>query len=68
METIVEKDSPVLVLAVLGGIFVLFVSSIVGLAYLGGVFTGEDAVAENDKRIANQAHFNSPPPVDPAKP
>jgi len=68
METIVEKDSPAMALVVLGIIFVLFITGALGLAYMGGVFTGKDAVAENDKRIANQAHFNSSPAVIPAKP
>jgi hypothetical protein len=55
METIIEKDSPVPALVLLGGIFLLLVAGALGLAYAGGVFTGKDAVAANDKRIAEQA-------------
>jgi len=70
METVVEKDSPVTVLVILGGILLFFVGGGLGLAYVGGVFTGKDAVAENDKRIANQALVKSVPPAapEPAKP
>lgn len=70
METVVEKDSPVTALVILGGILLFFVGGGLGLAYVGGVFTGKDAVAENDKRIANQALVKSVPPAspEPAKP
>ena len=70
METVVEKDSPVTALVILGSILLFFVGGGLGLAYVGGVFTGKDAVAENDKRIANQALVKSVPPAapEPAKP
>jgi hypothetical protein len=55
METIVEKDSPAAALILLGGLFLFFVGGGLGLAYVGGVFTGKDAVAANDKRIMEQA-------------
>ena len=70
METIGEKDSPTTALVLLGGIFLFFVGGGLGLAYVGGVFTGKNEVAENDKRIANQALVKPVPSVAPetAKP
>ncbi len=68
MGTIIEKDSPVTALVLLGSIFVLFIAGGLGLAYAGGVFTGKDAVAENDKRIANQEHLDSSPSTKPTIP
>ena len=68
MKTIIEKDSPVTALVTLGVIFVLFIAGGLGLAYIGGVFTGKNDVIENDKRIANQEHFDSSPPNPPVKP
>ena len=70
METVVEKDSPVTALLLLGGIFLFFIGGGLELAYVGGVFTGKNEVAENDKRIANQALVKSVPPAapEPAKP
>jgi hypothetical protein len=47
-----EPLIPLLVLAV---VFLILLGGGLGLAYTDGVFTGKDAVAENDKRIANQA-------------
>jgi len=68
MKTIIEKDSPVTALVTLGIIFILFIAGGLGLAYIGGVFTGKNDVIENDKRIADQAHSESSPPSAPAKP
>ncbi len=68
MDTLIEKDSPVRALLILALLFLLFVGGVVGLAYLGGVFTGKDAVAANDKRIANQTVQGSVPSSAPAKP
>jgi len=55
VTTLVEKDSPVPALILLAVIFLFLLGGAVGLAYMGGVFTGKDAVAENDKRITAQA-------------
>jgi hypothetical protein len=67
MKTIIEKDSPVPALLLLGGLILIFVvGGSMRLAYLGGVFTGKDAVAANDKRIAEQAAHTSSPTTDPA--
>jgi hypothetical protein len=55
MPTIVEQDSPVPALLLLGAIFLFFVGGALGLAYMGGVFTGKNEVADNDKKIVSQA-------------
>jgi len=70
METLIEKDSPTLPLVLLVVIFLIFLSGMLGLAYMGGVFTGKNEVIQNDKRIANQALVKSVPPAapEPAKP
>ena len=65
MPTLIEKDSPVLPLVILAVIFLIFLSSLLGLAYAGGVFTGKSEVAANDKRIANQTPLNSEPSIAP---
>ena len=70
MEPIVEKDSVVTALIILGAIFLLFIGGVLGLAYMGGVFTGKDAVAANDRRILQQEALLKPAPVtapEPAK-
>ena len=54
MKTTIEKDSPVIPLLILAVVFLILLGGGVGLAYLGGVFTGKDEVAANDKRISNQ--------------
>ena len=61
METLIEKDSPRIPLLVLTAIFFLIIGSGVALAYMGGVFTGKDAVIANDLRIKNQARLQSNP-------
>ena len=61
MPTLIEKDSPVPALLVLGVLFILFLGGVLGLAYLGGVFTGKNQVIANDKRIADQARLKSAP-------
>jgi serine acetyltransferase len=61
METLIEKDSPRIPLLVLTAIFFLIIGSGVALAYMGGVFTGKDAVIANDLRIKNQARLQSAP-------
>lgn len=66
MTTLIEKDSPVPALLLLGVIFLFFIGGGLGLAYVGGVFTGKNQVAENDKRIVNQALLNSSPSIAPA--
>ena len=65
MTTIIEKDSPIVPLLVLAVVFLLFVGGVLGLAYMGGVFTGKNEVIANDKRIANLAHPISAPSVAP---
>jgi len=65
MPTLIEKDSPILPLVILAVIFLIFLSGVFGLAYAGGVFTGKDEVAANDKRIANQVSLNSSPSITP---
>jgi hypothetical protein len=54
MTTLIEKDSPLIPLLVLAMAFLILLGGGLGLAYAGGVFTGKNEVAENDKRIANQ--------------
>jgi hypothetical protein len=49
----IEKDSPLLPLLVLGVVFLILLGGGLGLAYMGGVFTGKNDVIANDKRIAN---------------
>ena len=61
METLIEKDSPRIPLLVLTAILFLIVGSGIALAYMGGVFTGKDAVIANDLRIKNQARLQSNP-------
>jgi hypothetical protein len=61
METLIEKDSPRIPLLVLTAIFFLIIGSGIALAYMGGVFTGKDAVIANDLRIKNQARLQPGP-------
>jgi serine acetyltransferase len=61
METLIEKYSPRIPLLVLTAIFFLIIGSGIALAYMGGVFTGKDAVIANDLRIKNQARLQSAP-------
>lgn len=65
MEPIVEKDSVATALIILGAIFLLFIGGVLGLAYMGGVFTGKDAVAANDRRILQQAQLKPSPATAP---
>ena len=60
MTTIIEKDSPIVPLLVLAVVFLIFVGGVLGLAYMGGVFTGKNAVIANDKRIAAEAFLPTP--------
>jgi hypothetical protein len=70
MTTMIEKDSPLVPLLVLGVMFFILLGGILGLAYVGGVFTGKNDVIANDKRIANLALPISAPSTAPgiAKP
>ena len=70
MTTIIEKDSPLVPLLVLAVVFLILLGGGLGLAYVGGVFTGKNAVAENDKRIESLALLKSTPSTapEPAKP
>jgi ABC-type transporter Mla subunit MlaD len=61
MKTIIEKDSPLMPLLFLAVIFLLLLGGGLGLAYIGGVFTGKNEVIANDKRIANLSHPPSAP-------
>jgi hypothetical protein len=65
MKTIIEKDSPLIPLLVLAVMAVLLLGGGLGLAYIGGVFTGKNEVAENDKRITNLSHPLSAPATAP---
>ena len=60
MTTIIEKDSPLMALMLLAVIFVILLGGILGLAYMGGVFTGKNEVIANDKRIAHEASLAAP--------
>jgi len=60
MTTLIEKDSPIIPLLVLAVVFLFFLGGGLGLAYMGGVFTGKNQVIENDKRIANQSSLITP--------
>jgi hypothetical protein len=62
MKTTLEKDSPLVPLLVLAFVFLVLLGGALGVAYLGGVFTGKNDVIENDKRIANQASVVTPTP------
>ena len=55
MTTLIEKDSPLVPLLVLAVVFLFLLGGGLGLAYMGGVFTGKNEVIENDKRIATEA-------------
>jgi len=59
MINLIEKDSPTTALILLAVIFSIILSGLLGLAYIGGVFTGKDAVIANDKRITDQARLES---------
>jgi len=61
MTTIIEKDSPFMPLLFLGVLFLLLLGGGLGLAYMGGVFTGKKEVIENDKRITDQSRSLSAP-------
>jgi len=70
MTTIVEKDSPLVPLLVLAVVFLILLGGGLGLAYVGGVFTGKNDVIANDKRIESLALLKSAPSTAPgtAKP
>ena len=70
MTTIIEKDSPLTAILVLAVIFLIFLGGGLGLAYMGGVFTGKKEVIANDQRITKLNLLNSAPSSAPdsAKP
>jgi hypothetical protein len=68
MTTLVEKDSPLMPLLFLAVIFLLLLGGGLGLAYIGGVFTGKDEVIANDKRIASLSHPITVPSIAPVNP
>ena len=65
MTIIIEKYSRIVPLLVLTVVFVFFLGSGLGLAYLGGVFTGKNEVIANDKRLENLAFLKSGPSTTP---
>jgi hypothetical protein len=60
MTTLIEKDSPAFPLLVLAAVFLIFLGGALGLAYMGGVFTGKNEVIANDKRIVAEASLTTP--------
>jgi hypothetical protein len=60
MKTIIEKDSPIVPLLALAVVFLILLGGGLGLAYMGGVFTGKNEVIANDKRIETQSSQNIP--------
>jgi hypothetical protein len=70
MTNLVEKDSPFVPLLILAVVFLILLGGGLGLAYVGGVFTGKNEVIANDKRIVNLALVKSAPATtpEPAKP
>ena len=60
MKTLIEKDSPFVPLLVLAVVFLIFLGGVLGLAYMGGVFTGKNEVIANDKRIVAEASLTTP--------
>ena len=65
MTPLIEKDSPVPALIILTVLFMIFLGGVLGLAYLGGVFTGKNEVIANDKRITDLALLKSVPATAP---
>jgi hypothetical protein len=51
----IEKDSPAVPLLIIACTLLILIGGGVGLAFLGGVFTGKNAVIANDRRILDQA-------------
>ena len=70
MTSLVERDSPLVPLLVFAVVFLILPGGGLGLANLGGVFTGNNEVIENDKRIGSLALLKSAPSCapEPAKP
>jgi hypothetical protein len=68
MTTIIEKNFTITVILVLASAFLIFLGAGLGLAYMGGVFTGKNEVIENDQRITNENLLKSAPAPEPAKP
>jgi hypothetical protein len=60
MDPIIEEDSPTLMIVLLALVFFIFVAGGLGLAWMGGVFTGKSEVLANDKRIQQQKSLSSP--------
>ena len=65
MTPMIEKDSPVIPLLVLAFVCLILVGGVLGLAYIGGVFTGKNDVIANDQRIASLIPPTSAPPTTP---
>lgn len=60
MKTLIEKDSPLIPLLFIAATCVILLGGGLGLAYMGGVFTGKNEVIANDKRIAAEAALSTP--------
>ncbi len=60
MDPIIEEDSPATMVVVLAIVFLIFVALALGLAWMGGVFTGKNEVLANDKRILQQHSLTVP--------
>ena len=65
MTTIIEKDSPIVPLLILAVMFLIVLGGALGLAYIGGIFTGKNEVIANDKRIESLAFLKSGPSTAP---
>ena len=60
MNDTIEKDSPLVPIVLMVLVLVIILGGALGLAYMGGVFTGKSAVIANDQRIENQASQKLP--------
>jgi hypothetical protein len=60
MATIIEEDSPTMMIVLLSIVLLILVGGGLGLAYMGGVFTGKNEVIANDKRIEHQTLMTVP--------
>ncbi len=70
MTTVIEKDSPVVPLLLIAAFLLVLLGGGLGLAYVGGVFTGKNEMVAKNKRTADQAPLSDiPTPLSaPAKP
>jgi hypothetical protein len=61
MDPIIEEDSPTLGIVLIAIVLLILVAGGLGLAWMGGVFTGKNEVLANDKRILQQKSLAAPP-------